>query len=125
MSADDSEGVPLTENFAIGIAFGNSNSSIAYTSGVGLSGCSIKLEIKANESWRRKVKRKSLRMKKGVSNLGNLLGRSCHELSPRDLQTVKYLLYYPTPGGKNFMACKPRINWCEMQPTRLRTFEIT
>lgn len=71
MSVDDSEGVPLTENFAIGIAFGNSNSSIAHTSGVRLSGRSIDLETEANEFWCRKVKLKLLRMKKGVSSLGH------------------------------------------------------
>lgn len=34
MSAEDSDGVAATDNFAIGISFGNSNSSIAYTTGV-------------------------------------------------------------------------------------------
>lgn len=34
MSTEESDGVAATDNFAIGIAFGNSNSSIAYTSGV-------------------------------------------------------------------------------------------
>lgn len=34
MSVEESDGVAATDNFAIGIAFGNSNSSIAYTSGV-------------------------------------------------------------------------------------------
>ena len=36
MSTEESDGVAVapTERFAIGISFGNSNSSIAYTSGV-------------------------------------------------------------------------------------------
>lgn len=40
MSGDESDGVASapTERFAIGISFGNSNSSIAYTSGVRVRG---------------------------------------------------------------------------------------
>lgn len=34
MRIDDNDEVAATDNFAIGISFGNSNSSIAYTSGV-------------------------------------------------------------------------------------------
>lgn len=34
MSIDEDDGVVPTENLAIGISFGNSNSSIAYTFGV-------------------------------------------------------------------------------------------
>lgn len=39
MSGDESDGAASapTERFAIGISFGNSNSSIAYTSGVRIS----------------------------------------------------------------------------------------
>lgn len=37
MSADESTEAAPAETFAIGISFGNSNSSIAYTSGVGLA----------------------------------------------------------------------------------------
>lgn len=48
MSAEESEASPA-ETFAIGISFGNSNSSIAYTTGEG------KAEVIANEEGDRHI----------------------------------------------------------------------
>lgn len=49
MAIEEIDGVAATDNFAIGIAFGNSNSSIAYTSGEGKS------EVIANEEGDRQI----------------------------------------------------------------------
>lgn len=66
MSLEENDGVAPSENFAIGISFGNSNSSIAHTFGV-LKHSRIPCKASANSFLaHRMARQKSLQMRKGV-----------------------------------------------------------
>lgn len=100
-----SEEEGVAPKVAIGISFGNSYSSIAYTTGEG------KAEVIANEEGGQTAstvqRHKLLRM----------------ALTDHTRQTVKYRPSSPTFRAKSFTAHRPRLRWCGIPKTASPTFE--
>ena len=73
MSVEDSDGVAPTDFFAIGVSFGNSNSSIAYTTGVSKRPSYAQLSCINADSYVQEGKAEVIANEEG----GKQLGFSC------------------------------------------------
>ena len=114
--SDDENGVTVTppERCAIGISFGNSNSSIAHTASViTLDPTPIEhiTDGKAGRKGRSHSKRR--RRSRRVS-----YNKQPHITDALRRQTARYLRYFPTLKVKSTMELRQRCNWYEIARTR-------